>query len=96
MNNTAAAVDHTLDSIIHELDRFHQRATYAAVAGVVDSSPRSLMTGRTRDPKTSWIVSRRDGLPTGYQSEQTHPEIQTRAEILDTPEALRCWLQSPI
>jgi len=95
MTNAAAVAEHTLDSVLDELDRFHQRATYGAVAGVVDSSPRSLMSGRARDPKSSWIVSRKDGLPTGYDAGRTHPDIQARGEILQSPEALRVWLQNP-
>lgn len=95
MSDTATIAGHTLDSILDELDRYHQRATYGAVSGVVDSSPRSLMSGRERDAKSSWIVSRKDGLPTGYGPDQTHPDIQARAEILGTPELLRNWLGNP-
>jgi len=95
MNDTSTIAEHTLHSILDELDRFHQRATYGAVAAVVNSSPRSLMTGRTRDTRSSWIVSRKDGLPTGYEAGHTHPDIAARDEILGTPEALRKWLDNP-
>jgi hypothetical protein len=89
------ATDHTLDSILDQLDRFHQRATYGAVAGIVDSSPRSLMLGRERNQRSSWIVNRKDGLPTGYTPEQTHPEITEREQVIDTSEGLRSWLLCP-
>jgi len=95
MSQTETNIEHTIDSILEQLDRFHQRATYGAVAGVVDSSPRSLMAGRARDPKSSWIVSRKDGLPTGYETDQTHPDIQARDQILGNPESLRSWLANP-
>lgn len=95
MSNTATTVEHTVDSILDQLDHFRQRATYGAVAGVVDSSPRSLMSGRERDQRSSWIVSRKDGLPTGYEPDQTHPDIQARDQILGNPEALRTWLHNP-
>lgn len=91
----ATVAEHTVDSILEQLDRFHQRATYGAVAGVVDSSPRSLMIGRERDQRSSWIVSRQTGFPTGYTPEQTHPEIASRERVLSTPEELRSWLSNP-
>jgi hypothetical protein len=93
---TATAVaGHTIDSILEQLDRFHQRATYGAVAGVVDTSPRSLMAGRGREQRSSWIVSSQTSLPTGYTPEQTHPEIAARERVLSSPEALRVWLANP-
>jgi hypothetical protein len=87
---------HTLDSILERLGQFHQRATYGAVAGVVNTSPRSLMSGRERDGGSSWIVSRSDGRPTGYTPEQMHPMLEEREEIIASPEALRVWLESPV
>jgi hypothetical protein len=95
MTATASATEHTIDTILDQLDRFHQRATYGAVAGVVDSSPRSLMFGRARDQRSSWIVSRTDGMPTGYEPDQTHPDVAEREHILGNSEALRSWLQNP-
>lgn len=92
---TATATEHTIDSILDELGRFCQRATYGAVAGVLDASPRSLMVGRDRDPRSSWIVSRQTGLPTGYTPDQTHPEITARERVLSSPEELRSWLSRP-
>lgn len=86
----------SIDSILDQLDRFHQRATYGAVALVVGSSARSLMSGRTRDAKSSWIVSQKDGLPTGYAADQVHSEIHARAEILNNVDHLRIWLQNPV
>ena len=95
MTIASAVREHTIDSILDQLETFHQRATYGAVAGVVDSSPRSLMIGRERNQQSSWIVSRQTGLPTGYTPEQTHPELAERERILATPEELRAWLSHP-
>lgn len=86
---------YTVDSILDHLEQYHQRATYGAVAALVNSSPRSLMTGRDRNPRSSWIVSRRDGLPTGYADEQRDPLLGERERILSTPEELRAWLTDP-
>jgi len=93
---TAVATEqHSLDSILVQLNQFHQRATYGAVAGVVNSSPRSLMVGRDRNPESSWIVSRESGQPTGYIDEQKHESLLERNRILGSPEELRSWLREP-
>lgn len=84
-----------LDAILEQLDQFHQRATYGAVAAVVNSSPRSLMTGRERNARSSWIVNRGTGKPTGYADAQTHPDLEERETVLDTPESVRAWLADP-
>ena len=96
MTGTSVAPGNTLDSILDQLDQFHQRATYGAVAAVVNSSPRSLMTGRDRNPHSSWIVNRGSGLPTGYADDQIHAGIAERNAILDTPESLKAWLNDPV
>lgn len=95
MMTAVATEQHTLDSILDQLNQFHQRATYGAVAGVVNSSPRSLMTGRERDQRSSWIVSRESGQPSGYSEEQKHEALGERAKILGSPDELRSWLRDP-
>ncbi len=95
MGDTATVTGNDLDFIIDLLDKFHQRATYGAVAAIVNKAPRSLMIGRERNPRSSWIVSRGTGAPTGYSAEQVHPALEERGNILSTPEALRAWLENP-
>jgi hypothetical protein len=90
-----ATAQHSLDSLLDQLNHFHQRATYGAVAAVVNSSPRSLMVGRDRNPESSWIVSRQSGQPTGYADEQKHDALTERERILGSPEDLRNWLRDP-
>ena len=95
---TAAAVaaeQHSLDSILEVLNQYHQRATYGAVAGVVNTSHRSLMTGRDRDKRSSWVVSRESGQPSGYADEQKHDALTERPKILGSPDELRTWLRDP-
>jgi hypothetical protein len=93
---TAVAPDAiTLDSIIAELNRYHQRATYAAVAGLLTSSPRSLMAGRDRSPESSWVVRRETGQPTGYSTEQKHPALAEREHVISSPDELRVWIKDP-
>jgi hypothetical protein len=53
------------------------------------------MVGRDRSQRSSWIVNRSTGKPTGYSDEQTHPSIEERSSILSSPETLRAWLADP-
>src|SRR4051794_37750046 len=86
---------YTIDVIVDQLDRFQQRATYGAVAAVVNRSPRNLMDKRSRGPRDSWVVSRSTGMPSGYAPEQIHPGIKSREAILSTAEQLAAWLSHP-
>ena len=88
--------DFTMDQILDALDRSHQRATYGAVAAVLDRQPRTLMQGRERDQRHSWVVSRKNGEPTGYQPAQVHPALRERPEVLDSKEELTFWLASAL
>ena len=84
----------TLDQIIDALDRGRQRATYGAVAALLNEAPRTLMKGRERDQRHSWIVSAKNNEPTGYPPEQVHPDLHAREEVLATREDLERWLDS--
>jgi hypothetical protein len=95
MSEHATATAHSIDSIIDELDRFHQRATYGAVAVLLKRAPRNLMQGRSRTLRDSWIVSGSTGLPTGYEPEQMDPEIRSRETILRSAADLAAWLEDP-
>ena len=95
MAQTEEVGTHSIDTIAGQLDRFRQRATYGAVAAVLNRSPRNLMSGRTRSQRDSWIVSNKDGMPTGYEPDQVHPEIKSREQILRSADDLGTWLDSP-
>ena len=95
MSQTEAVATQSIDAITEQLDRFRQRATYGAVAAVLNRSPRNLMSGRTRTQRDSWIVSNKDGKPTGYEPDQVHPEITCREQILRSAKDLATWLDSP-
>jgi hypothetical protein len=93
--NDQTTAEYTIDSIVNQLDRFNQRATYGAVAAVVNKSPRNLMDKRSRSQRDSWVVSRQSGMPTGYDPEQLHPAIQSREKVISTREDLESWLANP-
>ena len=84
----------TLDQILDALSRGRQRATYGAVAALLDRAPRTLMKGRERDQRHSWVVNSGNGQPTGYSPEQIDPDLCEHAEILGTKEDLLRWLES--
>jgi alkylated DNA nucleotide flippase Atl1 len=86
----------TIDEILDALDHGRQRATYGAVAALLGTSPRTLMAGRQRDQRHSWVVSRKSGEPTGYTPEQIHPELREKPEIFETKEALEQYLAARI
>ena len=86
---------YTLDQILDLLDRFHQRATYEAVAELIDKPPHYLRNGRPRDPRNSWIVDRDTWLPTGYFKDQIHRDIISRERILSSAKQLESWLREP-
>ena len=86
----------TLDDILDALDRGHQRATYGAVAALLNEPPRTLMKGRDRDQRHSWVVSSKNGEPTGYPPDLIHPSLRERSEILGTREALEGWITATV
>jgi hypothetical protein len=85
-------VAYSLDGIITALDRHQQRATYSAVAALLDQTPRLLMHKQPREQRNSWIVSKTNGRPTGYADDAVHPELTRNERILATGEELAAWL----
>lgn len=83
-----------LDQVIAALNQHHQRATYSAVAGLLDQSPRLLMRSRPREQGNSWIVSKTTGKPTGYTDTDVHPQLMANESVLETRDDLATWLRS--
>ena len=84
----------TMDQILDALDAAEQRATYGAVASLVGVSPRTLMKGRVRSQRDSWIVNLRSGLPTDYDAGLLHPALMANTTVLTTRDELAQWLTS--
>ena len=83
----------SLEDIVDLLDRHGRRATYGAVAAVLGHSPRSLLKGRERGRRFSWIVNRETGLPTGYPADQIDPRLKDSGPVMTSDAELRTWLE---
>lgn len=83
----------TLDHILEVLERHKQRATFGAVAALLDRDPRSLFSGYTRTPRTAWIVSKSTGLPTGTKEADYPPGLLQNKQIIETADELQVWLR---
>jgi hypothetical protein len=81
-----------LAAVLVALDGHHQRATYAAVGGVVGRPALSLMQGRPKTAMNSWVVSKKTRLPTGYAESECHPRLTSNPHVIQTPDELRNWL----
>ena len=84
-----------LEDIIDSLDRHHQRATFEAVAGLGGMPPLSVMSREIKRQKNSWVVSKRNGLPTGYKGIEIHPALKEHVAALKSSRELADWLRNP-
>ena len=82
------------EEVLDRLFKYGQRATYAGVGGLVGLPARSVMRGRPRTKKNSWVVAKKDGKPSGYEIEQLDPRAHSSPSPLSTPEDLTNWLKS--
>jgi hypothetical protein len=72
-----------LSEIIEFLSKHRIRASYGAVAEVLDVLPRSM--GARLGPRTreaSWVVNADTGLPTGYSAAEMDPALLPSTELI--------------
>ena len=55
-----------IEDVLSRLERYRQRTTYAAVAGVVGGHYRNVMHDQTKSFRNSFVVNKSTKLPTGY------------------------------
>jgi hypothetical protein len=84
-----------LDEVLDALEQHRRRATYGAVAEVVGGIARGVMQGRRRAPRYSWVVRRRDGLPTGYHLTERAPDLLAHPGVITTGAELRALMARP-
>ncbi|HKV75547.1 MAG TPA: hypothetical protein VJN95_13585 [Gemmatimonadales bacterium] len=83
-----------LKQTLELLHRYHQRATYGAVADLVGRTPQTVLQGCPRNWLHSWVVNQQTGEPTAYPAGLIHPALREHPEILRTGSALAAWLDS--
>ena len=81
-----------LDSILARLERYRQRATFGAVAGFLGREPLTLFDGYPRMPRTSWVVSKSTGKPTGQDGSALHPDLFKNPHVITNSGELKSWL----
>jgi len=84
-----------LKDILDLLNSFKQRATYGAIAKILGTSARSLMSPYPRKPRYSFVVRKNTHLPTGYVATEMHSNLLDRPHVLDDEQSLRAWLRRP-
>jgi len=81
-----------LDSILARLERYRQRVTFGAVAGLLGREPLTLFDGYPRTPRTSWVVSKSTGKPTGQDGTALHPDLFKNPHVITNSGELKSWL----
>ena len=82
--------------ILAKLDKCKTRMTYSAVACLLDVPPQGVgkWLGKPR-PEASWIVRKKDGRPSGYQTSQCHPDLYCKRHVIKSCCRLRDILGVP-
>ena len=84
----------TREEIIERLAKHRQRATYGALAGMIDRQAIGVMNGLPKDKKNSWIVAKKNGLPTGFNTEDIDSHLLNSSKVIKSPDELAAWLKS--
>ena len=83
-----------LSSLLANLHKHGQRATYGAVAGVVGGAPRSVMHGQVKAPENCWVVAKKNGKPTGYSLEEYDSRLLSSPKPIEKQQDLIEWLRN--
>jgi hypothetical protein len=81
-----------LEQVLDALERHSIRATYGAVAELVGGIARGVMKGRPRTPRYSWVVRKRDGLPSEYHQSQWAPTLFAHPRVITSGAELRALM----
>ena len=81
--------DYTVGGILHVLNRAQRRATYQAVGALTGIHPQSVSAQLgMRRPEVSWVVSKLTGMPTDFEPEDLHPQLQNQPRVNEDPAEL--------
>ena len=79
-----------INRVLEALQQEKTRCTYGALADYIGASPRDIGKLLTpKRPESSWVVNKKTGLPTGYETFQLHPDLKTHEKVLDQGDELR-------
>jgi alkylated DNA nucleotide flippase Atl1 len=82
-----------VETVLAMLQAKKTRCTYGALAELVGTNPRDVSVYLTpRRAEASWVVSKKTGLPTGYESYQLHPELEKNEHVIGTGKELESVL----
>ena len=76
------------------LSKHEQRATYAAVGGIVGRPTRSAMHALAKTPQNSWVVAKATGKPSGYSPDPMDPRLPGWGQPISSSEDLAEWLRN--
>ena len=92
--NFQSAMQMNLDELVDCLEKHGRRATYGAVGEIVGLPARSVMHGRLKMAKNSWVVAKRGGKPSGYDFEQLDPRLASSPQPFSTSQEVLTWIKS--
>jgi hypothetical protein len=79
----------TVAEILRFLNVNQIRATYRAVAGCIGGIPQGVSQKLgARRPEASWVVSAKNGYPTGYATHQMHPNLFRSRQVITSGQEL--------
>jgi hypothetical protein len=91
-STASVGVSLNLGDILARLEQYRQRATFGAVAGLLHREPLTLFDGYPRSPRTSWVVSKSTGKPTGQDGSALHPDLFKNPHVISYSAELESWL----
>lgn len=83
----------TINEILSALNTHKIRATYGAIGGVL-GIPAIGVGGRLGEmrPEASWVVSAKNGRPSGYSDHYCHPDLYSSNSVIRTSDQLQALL----
>lgn len=79
-----------VERVLEALQREKTRCTYGALAEFIGTSPRDVSAFLApKRPEASWVVNKKSGMPTGYESFQIHPELETQERMIEQGDDLK-------
>lgn len=73
-----------VERVLGALQRERTRCTYGALAEFIGARPRDVAAYLApRRPEASWVVNKKTGMPTRYESFQIHPGLEMNQKVIE-------------